>query len=93
MEAWNLHDAHALAAVFSEDADFTNWRGTGASGRSRIEETHTPMFATVFKNSHQRYSDIKTRDLPSAPAFPPAVPEIRELPPQAKPGVNGAYPG
>ena len=61
MDAWNQHDAHAFAAVFSENADFTNWRGMGASGRSRIEEAHAPTFATVFKNSHQKYSDIKTR--------------------------------
>jgi uncharacterized protein (TIGR02246 family) len=25
-EAWNRHDAHALAALFAEDADFTNAR-------------------------------------------------------------------
>jgi uncharacterized protein (TIGR02246 family) len=61
IEAWNRHDAHAFAAVFSEDADFTNWRGAGASGRSKIEEAHAPMFATVFKNSRQKYSEIKTR--------------------------------
>jgi hypothetical protein len=27
MGAWNRHDAKAFAAVFSEDADFTDWRG------------------------------------------------------------------
>jgi uncharacterized protein (TIGR02246 family) len=42
MDAWNHHDAKAFAAVFSEDADFTNWRGTGASGRAKIEEFHAP---------------------------------------------------
>src|ERR1039458_349635 len=56
MDAWNHHDAKAFAAVFAEDADFTNWRGTGASGRSKIEEFHAPMFATIFKNSHQTYT-------------------------------------
>ena len=61
MDAWNRHDANAFAAVFSEDADFTNWRGTGASGRSKIEEFHAPMFATVFSKSHQEYTDIKSR--------------------------------
>ena len=61
MGAWNRHDAHAFAAVFAEDADFTNWRGVGASGRSKIEEFHAPVFATIFKNSHQEYDDIKTR--------------------------------
>jgi uncharacterized protein (TIGR02246 family) len=61
VDAWNHHDAKAFAAVFSEDADFTNWRGTSASGRSSIEEFHAPMFATIFKNSHQTLRDIKIR--------------------------------
>jgi uncharacterized protein (TIGR02246 family) len=61
MDAWNRHDAKAFAAVFAEDADFTNWRGEGASGRSKIEEFHAPMFATIFKNSHQSYTVIQTR--------------------------------
>jgi len=61
MNAWNVHDARAFAAVFSEDADFTNWRGTSASGRSSIEAFHAPMFATIFKNSHQKFTDIKIR--------------------------------
>ena len=59
--AWNQHDAKAFAAVFAEDADFTNWRNEGASGRSKIEEFHAPMFATIFKDSHLRYSAIETR--------------------------------
>ncbi|MGA7168309.1 MAG: SgcJ/EcaC family oxidoreductase, partial [Candidatus Sulfotelmatobacter sp.] len=33
MDAWNHHDAEAFAAVFSQDADFTNVRGVGATGR------------------------------------------------------------
>ena len=48
MEAWNHHDAKAFAAVFSEDADFTNVRGVSA---------------TMFSKSHQEYTDIKTRFL------------------------------
>jgi uncharacterized protein (TIGR02246 family) len=61
VDAWNQHDAKAFAAVFAEDADFTNWRGQGASGRSKIEEFHAPLFATIFKNSHQTMTDIKIR--------------------------------
>ena len=61
MNAWNRHDAKAFASVFSDDADFTNWRGTGASGREKIEAFHAPMFATIFSKSHQEYTDIKTR--------------------------------
>jgi uncharacterized protein (TIGR02246 family) len=63
MEAWNHHDAKAFAAVFSEDADFTNVRGVSASGRSKIEAFHAPVFATMFSKSHQEYTDIKTRFL------------------------------
>jgi len=44
-----------------EDAEFTNVRGVGASGRKDIEEFHARVFATIFKNSHQKYTAIKTR--------------------------------
>src|SRR5208282_5362822 len=61
MDAWNRHDAKSFAAVFAEDADFTNVRGIGASGRANIESFHAPMFATIFSKSHQEYTGIKTR--------------------------------
>lgn len=60
-EAWNRHDAHAFAAVFAEDADFTNVIGLGASGRDKIEAFHAPMFSSFFKNSHLTHQDIKVR--------------------------------
>jgi len=62
MDAWNHHDAEAFA-VFSQDADFTNVRGMGATGRAKIEAFHAPGFATIFSKSHQEYTDIKTRFL------------------------------
>jgi len=43
MDAWNRHDAKSFAAVFSEDADFTNVRGSGATGRAKIEAFHAPF--------------------------------------------------
>jgi uncharacterized protein (TIGR02246 family) len=61
MDAWNRHDAKAFAAVFAEDANFTNVRGVGASGRTKIEQFHAPVFATIFSKSHQEYTDIKAR--------------------------------
>jgi len=61
MDAWNRHDVHAFATVFSEDADFTNWRGMGATGRSKIEEFHAALFATIFRNSHLGFTDSKIR--------------------------------
>ena len=53
MDAWNVHDAHAFAMTFTEDADFTNVVGTHARGRANVESFHARVFATVFKNSHQ----------------------------------------
>jgi len=54
MDAWNQHNAHAFAALFAEDADFTNWRGTHARGRKAVEELHAPLFTgAVFKDSRQ----------------------------------------
>ena len=61
MDAWNRHDAKAWTAEFSDDADFTNVRGVGASGRSDIEQFHARAFATMFKNSNQKHTDIKIR--------------------------------
>jgi uncharacterized protein (TIGR02246 family) len=40
---------------------YSNWRGEVASGRSKIGAFHAPIFATIFKNSHQSYTAIKTR--------------------------------
>lgn len=61
--AWNKHDVHAFAQTFAEDADFTNIRGVGAHGRTAIEQFHAPVFATIFKQSHQTATDISIRFL------------------------------
>jgi|SRR5688572_6177252 uncharacterized protein (TIGR02246 family) len=50
-ESWNRHDAQALAAVFAEDADFTNVFGMVAKGRAAIEALHAPLFKSIFKDS------------------------------------------
>jgi len=61
MSAWNKHDAHAFAGTFTEDADFTNVRGVGAHGRNAIEQFHATVFETIFKQSHQTATDVRTR--------------------------------
>ena len=50
--AWNAHDAHAFAAIFAPDADFTNILGDHARGRDKVEAFHAPLFAGIFKLSH-----------------------------------------
>jgi uncharacterized protein (TIGR02246 family) len=61
MDAWNHHDAKAWTEVFTDDADFTNVLGVSASGRSDIEQFHASAFATIFRDSHQKYTGIKIR--------------------------------
>jgi uncharacterized protein (TIGR02246 family) len=56
LNAWNLHDAHAFAETFTEDADFTNVAGDHGQGRAHIEAFHAPMFNSTFKDSHQTAS-------------------------------------
>jgi uncharacterized protein (TIGR02246 family) len=63
MYAWNQHDAHAFAEVFTEDTDFTNVLGDSAHGRQAVEDLHAPMFATRFKNTHQTADYAKIRFL------------------------------
>jgi uncharacterized protein (TIGR02246 family) len=61
VDAWNKHDAKAFAAVFAEDADFTNVAGTSARGRGAIEEFHAAKFATIFKDSIQSIVAVRIR--------------------------------
>jgi len=65
IDAWNKHDAKAFSNVFSEDADFTNVGGKGASGRSEIEKHHAPGFATKWKDSYQKITQSKIRFIKS----------------------------
>ena len=59
--AWNRRDAHALAAVFAADADFTNVFGMVATGRAAIEALHAPLFKTMFKDSHLTVAETRVR--------------------------------
>jgi uncharacterized protein (TIGR02246 family) len=51
MDAWDRHDAHAVASLFVENADFTNVRGKHQQRRTNVEEFLTPLFAGMLKNS------------------------------------------
>lgn len=60
---WNSHDAHLFASAFALDADFTNIRGEGASGRDNIEKFHAKVFERFFLHSHQTAQVQKIRFL------------------------------
>ena len=56
MGAFNKHDPHAVAALFTEDGDFTNGRQVTAHTRRTIDEHLVPVYGGVLKNSHRTYS-------------------------------------
>jgi uncharacterized protein (TIGR02246 family) len=61
VEAWNRHDARALAAAFADDADFTNVFGMVAKGRPAIEALHAPLFKTIFMDNTLTVTEIRVR--------------------------------
>ncbi len=51
VEAWNRHDAEALAGAFVRDADFTNAAGVHMHGRQKVQAFHAPLFEGLFKGA------------------------------------------
>jgi uncharacterized protein (TIGR02246 family) len=52
--SWNSHDMHALASLFHDDGIWVLWTGQVWKGRTAIEEGHSAVHKTVFRNSVQR---------------------------------------
>jgi uncharacterized protein (TIGR02246 family) len=50
-DGWNAHDGKAFAAPFAEDADYVIVNGQHIKGRKAIEEGHTGIFTTIYKDS------------------------------------------
>ena len=50
-DGWNAHDGKAFAAPFAADADYVVVNGMKIKGRDAIEQGHTGIFTTVYKDS------------------------------------------
>jgi uncharacterized protein (TIGR02246 family) len=50
-QAWNCGDMSAAAALFCEDADFVNVRGSHWHGRAQIESEHARLHQSEMKGS------------------------------------------
>lgn len=50
-DAWNAHDGKAFAAPFAADADYVVVSGMYIKGREAIEQGHTQIFSTLYKES------------------------------------------
>jgi uncharacterized protein (TIGR02246 family) len=89
-EAWNRHDAHAYASLFTPDGDVVNVVGWWWQGRSEIEGKLTQAFAVMFRESKLSVADVKVRFLTPEVALahvrwtmtgakaPPGMPEPRQ---------------
>jgi uncharacterized protein (TIGR02246 family) len=51
--AFNSHDAHAVAMLFTDDADFITVGGAATSGKAEIEQHMAPLFAARLKTIHR----------------------------------------
>jgi uncharacterized protein (TIGR02246 family) len=51
-DGWNAHDGKAFAAPFAADADYVIVNGMRITGREAIEQGHTNIFTTIYKDSH-----------------------------------------
>ena len=60
-EAWNSKDAHALASLFAEDAEFVNVVGLWWHNRTDIERAHHYGLSTFFRDSSISARRVKVR--------------------------------
>ena len=60
-DAWNRHDMHAMAALFTEDAEWVNIVGMWWRGRAAIERTHAAFHETMFRDTPMHVDDLAAR--------------------------------
>jgi uncharacterized protein (TIGR02246 family) len=52
-EAFNSHDARAVGALFADEGDFTNMRGSSKHGRKDIEQNYGNLLNGALKTAHR----------------------------------------
>ncbi|MDI1336910.1 MAG: SgcJ/EcaC family oxidoreductase [Lacunisphaera sp.] len=92
VRAWNIGDAKAFSANFSDEGSFTNIRGSVFYGHQAFEERHAEIFATFFRGSKLAMSadkihfvrpDIAIVDISTE------VSELKGMPPGVKTATDG----
>jgi uncharacterized protein (TIGR02246 family) len=61
MRAWNVHDMHAFAEQFTDDASFVNVNGSWLRNAAQIEESHKVVHSTIFKASNAVITPAQVR--------------------------------
>ncbi len=62
-QAFNTHDARALAALFTDDAEFVNVLGMWWRGRAAIEAAHAKNFETILAKATLEIHSVETKQL------------------------------
>jgi uncharacterized protein (TIGR02246 family) len=52
-DGFNSHDAHAIGALFADEGDFTNMRGSSKHGRKDIEQNYGNLLNGGLKAAHR----------------------------------------
>jgi uncharacterized protein (TIGR02246 family) len=52
-DAWNRHDAHATAAAYVEDGEFSSTTGIPSKGSKDLEAHYNEIFTTFLKDAHR----------------------------------------
>jgi uncharacterized protein (TIGR02246 family) len=52
-DAWNRHDAHATAAAYVEDGEFSSTTGIPSHGSKELEAHYNEIFTTFLKDAHR----------------------------------------
>jgi uncharacterized protein (TIGR02246 family) len=52
-DAWNRHDAHATAAAYVEDGEFSSTTGVPSHGSKELEAHYNEIFTTFLKDAHR----------------------------------------
>jgi uncharacterized protein (TIGR02246 family) len=61
--AWNVHDADAMALLFHEDGTFVNIVGTYQKGREEMRHSNAAIHASFYKDSALRSKVLDAREL------------------------------
>jgi uncharacterized protein (TIGR02246 family) len=64
-EAWNRHDAKALAALLSEDVDFVTVMGAWYKGRADFEQRMVQTHRGPFRTSNRHTTNVSVKFLTS----------------------------
>jgi uncharacterized protein (TIGR02246 family) len=62
-QAWNRHDAKALASLFAPDGDLINPGGRPASGKAELDEFFAQEHSGYLKDSHMDAKIRRVRQL------------------------------